>query len=157
MNASISIDLVQDKILKLIILKYLSLYLCFSVCGHPYRCSSFHASSCFIFWFSISTSSHILMVRKIQYVSNLFFWLNYWLTNGTFLSLYDLCFTRLLISGFLCHSSIHAAPDFIFLEPFWGKLMSCFCISHSLSNACFYILMSFYVHVFLKQSVITIS
>jgi hypothetical protein len=45
--------------------------LCFSVCGHPYRCSSFHACSCCMFWFSISTS-HILMVRKIQYVSNFF-------------------------------------------------------------------------------------
>jgi hypothetical protein len=55
MNASIRNDLVQDKIFKLIILKYLSWYLCFSVCGHPYRCSSFHASCCCIFWFSIST------------------------------------------------------------------------------------------------------
>ena len=56
MNAFIRNDLVQDKIFKLIILKYLSLYLCFSVCGHPYRRSSFDASSCCIFWFSISTS-----------------------------------------------------------------------------------------------------
>jgi hypothetical protein len=56
MNAFIRNDLVQDKIFKLIILKYLSLYLCFSVCGHPYRCSSFHASCCCFFWFSISTS-----------------------------------------------------------------------------------------------------
>ena len=55
MNASIRNYLVLDKIFKLVILKYLSLYLCFSVCGHPYRCSSFHASCCCIFWFSIST------------------------------------------------------------------------------------------------------
>jgi hypothetical protein len=84
--------------------------------------------------------SHLLLLIYLWYVyfwvSNTWYWYSsspyFWKANSSgtlslwFASIYS--FTRLLLSGFLCYGRIHAASDFILLEPFWGKSSCCACV-----------------------------